>query len=184
MESVFYHIGRLSEQEQLALDFSDGLSRSVAERIELGFLPMKLPVMDDQPYRIFESLEQYRDWAEKICPAGWGMGRPMIDRIIKLAEALKKQKVKYLFIGKGAAILYGYPGTTQDIGLFPQKSEENCWKLVQALKEVGFKLDQTLENAILVGKDFIQIREVLFHWTWFLRPMASIPLKKRKKIKG
>jgi len=86
------------------------------------------------------------------------MGRPMIEHILKLAEALKKHKVRYLFIGKGAAILYGYPGTTQDIDVFPQKSEANSRNLVKALKEVGFKLDQTLEQAILQAKDFIQIR--------------------------
>jgi hypothetical protein len=82
----------------------------------------------------------------------------MIDRILALAESFKKHDVKYLFIGKGAAILYGYPGTTQDIDIFPEKSEKNCLNLVRALKENGFHLDQILEDAILQGKDFIQIR--------------------------
>jgi hypothetical protein len=82
----------------------------------------------------------------------------MIDKIINLAEAFKKRGVKYLFIGKGAAILYGYPGTTQDIDIFPQKSEKNCKNLIMALKEIGFHLDNILEDAILQGRDFIQIR--------------------------
>ena len=82
----------------------------------------------------------------------------MIDKLVRLTEVFRKHNVKYLFIGKGAAILYGYPGTTQDIDIFPKKSEDNCRNLVSALKEIGFALDNELEGAINAGKDFIQIR--------------------------
>jgi hypothetical protein len=82
----------------------------------------------------------------------------MIEKISKLAEVFSKYGVEYLFIGKGAAILYGYPGTTQDIDIFPKKSEENCRKIINALKELGFEINDELEKAILSGKDFIQIR--------------------------
>mgnify|MGYP007084772081 CR=1 FL=1 len=82
----------------------------------------------------------------------------MIDKLTKLAEVFNKRGVKYLFIGKGAAILYGYPGTTQDIDIFPKKSEENCKNFVEALKELGFIMDNVLEEGIIEGKDFIQIR--------------------------
>ena len=41
----------------------------------------------------------------------------MIDKITKLAEVFDSHRVRYLFIGKGGAILYGYPGTTQDIDI-------------------------------------------------------------------
>lgn len=82
----------------------------------------------------------------------------MIDKIIKIVEVFRKHKIKYLFIGKSGAILFGYPGTTQDIDIFPQKSEENCKKLVEALKELGFDIDEILKEGIIEGKDFIQIR--------------------------
>jgi hypothetical protein len=82
----------------------------------------------------------------------------MIDKLTKLVEVFNKRLVKYLFIGKGAAILYGYPGTTQDIDIFPKKSKENCKNLVQGLRELGFDMDSTLEEGIITGKDFIQIR--------------------------
>ncbi len=82
----------------------------------------------------------------------------MIDKITKLAEVFDSHKVRYLFIGKGGAILYGYPGTTQDIDIFPRKSEENCRNLVEALRELGFGMDRILKEAIIAGKDFIQIR--------------------------
>jgi len=55
-------------------------------------------------------------------------------------------------------VLYGYPGTTQDVDIFPQKTEENCKNIVRALKELGFVMDKQLEEAIIAGKDFIQIR--------------------------
>ena len=82
----------------------------------------------------------------------------MIDKIIKLVGIFNKHNVEYLFIGKGGAILYGYPGTTQDIDIFPEKSEKNCKSLAEALKELGFDMDTRLEEGITQGKDFIQIR--------------------------
>lgn len=82
----------------------------------------------------------------------------MIERAKQVAETFKKYDVAYLFIGKFSAILYGYPGTTQDIDVFPLKEKANCLKLVLALKELGFHLDKDLKEAILTGKDFIQIR--------------------------
>jgi len=82
----------------------------------------------------------------------------MIDKARRLAEIFKKNNIQYLFIGKFGAILYGYPGTTQDMDIFPSKEKLNCERLVAALKELGFDLNEELEEAILVGKDFIQIR--------------------------
>jgi hypothetical protein len=82
----------------------------------------------------------------------------MIDKLLKLIEVFEKYKIRYLFIGKGAATLYGYPGTTQDIDIFPEKTETNCKNLLDALKELGFEMDKRLEQAIISGKDFIQIR--------------------------
>ncbi|MGA2315973.1 MAG: hypothetical protein ABSG71_06290 [Thermodesulfobacteriota bacterium] len=69
-----------------------------------------------------------------------------------------KYSIKYLIIGKFGAILYGYPGTTQDIDIFPDKEKSNCQRLVAALKELGFDLNEELQGAILAAKDFIQIR--------------------------
>lgn len=82
----------------------------------------------------------------------------MFERIIKLCVVFAKYNVEYLFVGKYGAILYGYPGTTQDIDIFPEKSEINCKNIVKALKELGFYMDEVLENEIIAGKDFIQIR--------------------------
>src|SRR4030043_323062 len=82
----------------------------------------------------------------------------MIERAKRLAEIFKKYDVEYLFIGKFGAILYGYPGTTQDMDIFPSKDRQNGKKLASALRDLGFNLNEELEEAILAGKDFIQIR--------------------------
>jgi hypothetical protein len=72
IKKVIYHIGRLTEEEQLKLDFLDGLSRTVYERIELGFIPIKLPVIDEERYRIFSTLKEYRKWADENTPSWLG----------------------------------------------------------------------------------------------------------------
>jgi len=72
MSPLIYHIGRLNEEEQLKLDFQDGLSHTVEERIRLGFILMKLPVIDDAPYRIFDTMKEYRKWADENLPKWLG----------------------------------------------------------------------------------------------------------------
>ena len=64
----------------------------------------------------------------------------------------------YLFIGKSGAILLGFPGTTQDVDLFPAKSVENGQRMVQALLELGFGLDEKTQAEIIRGKDFVQLK--------------------------
>lgn len=68
MQKLIYKIGRMTEEELVMLDFEDGLSRTVEERIRLGFMPFKLPVIDDMPYRIFNTIEEYREWSRENLP--------------------------------------------------------------------------------------------------------------------
>ncbi len=65
MKKLIYRLGRLSEEQQLELDFEDGLSRTVEEHVELGFIPVKIPIIDKTPYRIFDVMDDYRRWASK-----------------------------------------------------------------------------------------------------------------------
>jgi hypothetical protein len=81
--------------------------------------------------------------------------RPEQARVI--ADAFEKHGVDYLFIGKGGAILLGYPGATQDVDLFPRKSRENGRRIVAALTEIGFALSDTDRAEVVDGKDFVQI---------------------------
>jgi hypothetical protein len=40
----------------------------------------------------------------------------------EIARAFNDHEVEYLFIGKSGAILLGFPGTTQDVDVFPARS--------------------------------------------------------------
>ncbi len=76
----------------------------------------------------------------------------------QVAEAFAKHQVDYMFIGKSGAILLGYPGTTQDVDVFPRKDIENGRRIVSALTELGFEIDSALGAEIVRGKDFVQIK--------------------------
>ena len=76
----------------------------------------------------------------------------------QVATAFASQGVDYMFIGKSGAILLGYPGTTQDVDVFPRKDRQNGERIVTALKFLGFQLDNDLEQEIVRGKDFVQIK--------------------------
>jgi hypothetical protein len=74
-----------------------------------------------------------------------------------IAAVFKAEQVDYLFIESGA-ILLGFPAMTQDVQVFPARSRENGRRLVRALRSAGFDLAQEPEEAIVAGKDFVQIK--------------------------
>lgn len=76
----------------------------------------------------------------------------------EIARAFQGEGVDYLFLGKSGAILLGYPGTTQDVDVFPARSAENGRRIAAALRKVGFDIGPELEQEILLGKDFVQIK--------------------------
>jgi len=76
----------------------------------------------------------------------------------EVAEAFAEHKVDYMFIGKSGAILLGYPGTTQDVVVFPRKNVDNGRRIVAALIDLGFDLNETIKAEIISGKDFVQIK--------------------------
>jgi hypothetical protein len=76
----------------------------------------------------------------------------------EIARAFNTEGVDYLFIGKSGAILLGYPGTTQDVDVFPARSPDNGRRIVAALRRIGFDVSAELEREIVAGKDFVQIK--------------------------
>jgi len=76
----------------------------------------------------------------------------------EIARAFQEEGVDYLFIGKSGAILLGFPGTTQDVDVFPARTAENGRRIVCALRKVGFEVSPELEREIVAGKDFVQIK--------------------------
>ena len=75
-----------------------------------------------------------------------------------VAQALAQEQVDYLFIGKGAAILLGFPAMTQDVDIFPARTRENAAAIARALKKLGFEINPELEQAVLNCKDSVQIK--------------------------
>lgn len=76
----------------------------------------------------------------------------------EIAEAFSRHGVEFLFIGKGGAIILGYPGATQDVDLFPKKGLKNSEGILNALNDLRFPVDEAIANDIRSGKDFVQIK--------------------------
>ncbi len=80
------------------------------------------------------------------------------QQAVDLAEAFARRGVDYLFIGKSGAILLGYPAITQDVDLHVPKDADNGRRIAAALDDLGFALGQELTDALVAGKDFVQIK--------------------------
>lgn len=76
----------------------------------------------------------------------------------EIRDVFAQHGVRYLFIGKSGAILLGFPDTTQDADLFPDRSDENGRRLLSALRQLGFALTDSQAAEIEHGKDFIQLK--------------------------
>lgn len=77
----------------------------------------------------------------------------------EVAEVFAKHKVEFMFIGKSGAILLGYPAATQDVDLFPEKSVKNGKRLVVALRELEFEVNEKTAEQIIKGVDFVQLNQ-------------------------
>jgi hypothetical protein len=65
----------VDEREKLWEEFDAMARRPVSQRIQYGFIKTYKPVLDDEPYRSFESMEEYRRWCEENVPSWLGYGR-------------------------------------------------------------------------------------------------------------
>lgn len=77
----------------------------------------------------------------------------------ELARAFAEHDVDYMFIGKSGAILLGFPGTTQDVDIYPARTTDNGQRIINALSSLGFMIDDRLKAEIISGKDFVQIKD-------------------------
>ncbi len=76
----------------------------------------------------------------------------------EIRSTFARHGIRYLFLGKSGAILLGFPDTTQDADVFPERTEANCRGLAKALQELGFPLDGSQVADVERGKDFIQLK--------------------------
>ena len=77
----------------------------------------------------------------------------------EVADVFAKHEVQFMFIGKGGAIILGYPAATQDVDLFPEKSIENRRRIVTALRELEFEFNEKIAEDIIAGADFVQLKQ-------------------------
>lgn len=63
------------EREEWILDFEAAARRSLEQRMRYAFVRTYKPVLDDEPFRAFERMEDYRRWCEECLPSWLGYGR-------------------------------------------------------------------------------------------------------------
>ena len=56
-------------------EFEAAARRSLRTRLRYAFIRTYKPVLDDAPYRSFDSMAQYRAWCEANLPSWLGYGR-------------------------------------------------------------------------------------------------------------
>ena len=126
--------------------------------------------------------------AMTISLLGWVMGAFEYKQAEEIRDTFQRQGVRYLFIGKSGAIILGYPDTTQDADIFPERSPANGRALVIALLELGFELTEVESGEIERGKDFIQLKNGPFDLDLIFAPDGierfSDAWKRRVEVEG
>ena len=56
-------------------EFEAAARRPLAQRMRYAFIKTYKPVLDDAPYRAFDSMAEYRQWCEANLPEWLGYGR-------------------------------------------------------------------------------------------------------------
>src|SRR5687768_150980 len=98
------------------------------------------------------------DGVTRTFPPGLDMAGFEYLQAAEIRDAFARHNVRYLFLGKSGAINLGYPDTTKDADIFPEKTRENGRALVTGLRELGFALTDEEAAQIERGKDFVQLK--------------------------
>jgi hypothetical protein len=56
-------------------EFEAAARRPLKTRFRYGFVKTYKPVLDDEPFRSFNTMEEYRRWCEEKLPSWLGYGR-------------------------------------------------------------------------------------------------------------
>jgi hypothetical protein len=56
-------------------DFEAARRRPLAQRMRYAFIRTHKPVLDEAPFRAFDTLDEYRAWCERHLPRWLGYGR-------------------------------------------------------------------------------------------------------------
>lgn len=68
---IFYNIGKTID---IRTEFESSVKRPISQRIDNGFIKTYKPIIDDEPYRIFETMEEYRKWCKEKLADWLGYG--------------------------------------------------------------------------------------------------------------
>jgi hypothetical protein len=58
-------------------EFEAAARRPLKQRFKYAFIKTYKPVLDDAPFRAFDTMQQYRDWCEQHLPSWLGYGRKL-----------------------------------------------------------------------------------------------------------
>jgi hypothetical protein len=61
--------------EDWLADFEAAARRTLEDRLRYAFVKTYKPVLDDEPYRSFDTMADYRRWCEAKLPSWLGYGR-------------------------------------------------------------------------------------------------------------
>ena len=65
----------MEENREWWEEFEAASRRPLAQRMRYAFISTYKPVLDDAPFRSFDTMEQYRRWCEDNLPDWLGYGR-------------------------------------------------------------------------------------------------------------
>ena len=65
------------ERRAWEAEFEAAARRPLRTRFRYAFIKTYKPVMDDAPYRSFETMAEYREWRDKNLPRWLGYGRTL-----------------------------------------------------------------------------------------------------------
>lgn len=63
------------ERREWWAEFEAAAARPLAQRMRYAFIRTYKPVLDDAPFRAFESMREYREWCERALPVWLGYHR-------------------------------------------------------------------------------------------------------------
>lgn len=63
------------QKKEWVSEFQATAHRSLELRIRYAFIHTYKPILDDVPYRAFDTMEEYRRWCEMNLPTWLGYGR-------------------------------------------------------------------------------------------------------------
>lgn len=67
----------LKQREEWVADFEAAARRPLSQRMDYAFIRTYKPVLDDEPFRAFDTMEDYRRWCETHLPSWLGYGRAL-----------------------------------------------------------------------------------------------------------